>query len=817
MPEPERFARLKTAGALLTLALLCAALFGPVLLDHGRALSHLSGDTSQFFFAMRDFAASEIRAGRLPLWNPYLMSGTPFVGNFQSAIFYPPNALYLVLPVADAADVDYALHTFLAGAFMFLWARRRGITRRGALLAGTIAMFGSPFFLRMLGGQLTMVDAMAWAPLLFLAIEMTLDAARDRAPLLGPVLLGAAATAMQMLAGHPQTVFITGVTATMYCTLRFPGASNRIRATLALSALALWGTLLSAIQLLPGIHTMTESVRTGGISDDFATTFSFPPENLLTLLAPTFFGDRVYYPYWGQWASWDAVLFFGVTGATLATYGARYAPARQRAYAPFLVFLIVLLAMGRYSPVYGVFAAIPIFDVLRGVSKFLFAGTLFAALLAGMGHDLLAANAPSARPHRAALALVALIPALGLGAVAVTLAAFTGGGEAWRGLMFRQMADSLFSALWFNPPADFFRHAAIQAIASLAIAALTLALLAGLFWRAGRGRTTAHAVLALALLELSAFTYVYRDTFAVSDLRPPELEKFYAEHADGDRVVQMRGPELPYARNLPMDLRHSAVWGYEPVMLHRYATFLAHSVNRNIAMLPEMLEHARWGSDIVELGLNSGYLDFHFDTATRRVDLPREFDLLRCRYVLVPEGLPKSPPGIYENPETLPRFSLLRDYVVLDNPRYILETLSEPSFDPRRTVVLEQAPDPAPDPAAAFTPSEVVVEDESSDHVTLRVTLSTPAILLMTDPYSTGWGIQPLPDSTQKKYRLLPGDYALRAVPLSAGAHHFRMEYLPPAFGLGVLITLGAGILYAAALVYWATMTLGTYLTKKAA
>src|SRR5262245_1435761 len=122
MPDPSSNPRMRTAFAILTLAFLCAIVFTPALIDRERTLSHMTGDTSQFFLAMRDFGASEIRAGRLPLWNPYLMSGTPFVGNFQSALFYPPNALYLLLPAADAADVDYTLHTFLAGLFMFVWA-----------------------------------------------------------------------------------------------------------------------------------------------------------------------------------------------------------------------------------------------------------------------------------------------------------------------------------------------------------------------------------------------------------------------------------------------------------------------------------------------------------------------------------------------------------------------------------------------------------------------------------------------------------------------------------------------------------------------
>ncbi len=818
MSESANRSRAQTALAILALGALCFAIFGPALLNRERSLSHISGDTSQFFFAMRDFGADEIRAGRLPLWNPYLMSGTPFVGNFQSALFYPPNALYLVLPVADAADADYTLHAFLSALFTFFWARRRGVSRLGGVLAGAIAMFGSPFFLRMLGGQLTMVDAMAWAPLLFLAIEMVFDAARERRSLAGPVFLGAAATAMQMLAGHPQTVFITGFTAAMYCLLRFPGATNRIRVSVALAIFAIWGTLIASVQLLPGFQTMSESIRTGGVGTDFATTFSFPPENLITLIAPAFFGDRVYRPYWGQWASWDAVLFFGISGLVLAIYGARHATASQRRYAPFLVVLILFLAMGRYNPVYDVFAAIPVFSVLRGVSKFLFVGTLFAALLAGMGYDLLAARPPAGQPRRATMLLIAILPALALGMIAIGMSAFIGGGELWRQFSFRQMADSLFVGLWFEPANDFFVQSATWAIISLATAAVTMLLIAILLWRTNGGPLAARGILLVGLIELSAFAYAYCDTFAVADMHPREVEAFYAEHADGDyRVAQLRGPNVPYARNFPMDVRRSAVWGYEPVMLHRHAMFVAHGVGGGIPILPQLIEHVRWGTDLIEYGLNAGFDTFSFDVDNRRFDPPRALDMLRCRYALVPEGLPKSAPGIFENPDTLPRFLLVRDFMVLEIPRVILETMSEDTFDPRRTVVLEQAPVPAPDPSSGVTNADVVVEDESSDHMTLRVTLDAPAILLVTDPYSAGWGTVALADSVQQSYVTLPADYALRAVPLEAGAHHLRMEYRPRAFVLGVLISLIAVTAYGAAFAYWATSLLAGYLTKKAA
>src|SRR5262245_39351736 len=55
------------------------------------------GDLITSFYPFRAFAAQAIGNGTLPLWNPQILLGAPFLANAQSALFYPPNALYYVL------------------------------------------------------------------------------------------------------------------------------------------------------------------------------------------------------------------------------------------------------------------------------------------------------------------------------------------------------------------------------------------------------------------------------------------------------------------------------------------------------------------------------------------------------------------------------------------------------------------------------------------------------------------------------------------------------------------------------------------------
>src|SRR5688500_17581492 len=213
------------------------------------------------FLPWRDFGFRELRAGNLALWNPHVYGGAPFLGGFQSALLYPPNWLHLVLPLGHAINWGIALHVFCAGYFTYLWVRRRGVSRVGATMAGGAFMLGGQYVLRIVPGHLPHLCAMVWTPLLLLAI----DAWRDDAPRRwGWVLLGIAAVAMQVLAGHPQYVYYTGLVLTLYAALLAWRAPRRLMFLLGFAAMYAGGALISAVQLLAGLHAAGESLRGGG-------------------------------------------------------------------------------------------------------------------------------------------------------------------------------------------------------------------------------------------------------------------------------------------------------------------------------------------------------------------------------------------------------------------------------------------------------------------------------------------------------------------------------------------------------------------------
>lgn len=190
-------------GPIAFLLLVNVLYFFPVLAKGNQAvLSSAGTDTWLCFFYWRNFAYESLARGEIPLWNPYVFSGTPFVAGIQSAIFYPLNLVFLVFSTPLAINISIALHCFLASVFTTCYARTIGVSQSGSLLSGISFAYGAPFFLHILPGHLAPLSAMIWLPLLFLGVEAFARTADIRFVLLSGIVL-----ALQVLAGHPQYLF----------------------------------------------------------------------------------------------------------------------------------------------------------------------------------------------------------------------------------------------------------------------------------------------------------------------------------------------------------------------------------------------------------------------------------------------------------------------------------------------------------------------------------------------------------------------------------------------------------------------------------
>ncbi|MGH2967834.1 MAG: hypothetical protein ACRDK0_02040, partial [Solirubrobacteraceae bacterium] len=160
----------------------------------------------------------------VPLWNPHVMGGRPFVAISQSALVSTFTWPALVLPFWCSLAVIAALKLFCAALGTYVLARALGIGFAGGLLAG-VAFGFSLSFVVWLAWPLSSV--WAWLPWLFAAVW---EAARRPGAL--PVAGLAAVVALQFFGGHPESSFHALAAASLFALIavsRAP-AGQRLRA-----------------------------------------------------------------------------------------------------------------------------------------------------------------------------------------------------------------------------------------------------------------------------------------------------------------------------------------------------------------------------------------------------------------------------------------------------------------------------------------------------------------------------------------------------------------------------------------------------------
>jgi hypothetical protein len=738
--------------AVLTLVALRKALFA----SGGLLLSTLDADLALQFVHWRAFGFGELRHGHLALWNPHLFSGTPFLGGFQSALLYPPNMLFLLLPLAEAVNWSIALHVFLAGAFTYAWVAKRGLQPPACFLAGVIFMFSGPYYLHIYPGHLSNLCTMIWTPLLFLAIDGLFEA-----PRLGWSLLGMFAVAMQVLAGHPQYVYYTGMAAGVYCYLCLFETRRKWPFALGLAGIVAGAAGLSAVQLFTSMGESTEMLRGAGVSYNFAILASFPPENFMTMLAPDFFGNMKTVAYWGQQNLWEMSLFIGVAGLVFAIMGGIWGNRSTRRFSVLMAAMPLLLAVGNRTLIFDLcYWSVPGFNQFRGSSKFIFLTALFLAMLAGIGLNELLKGRKPAR---------SVIVWLSIGFLLFTTAAWVWpralnprAEHWWRSIVFaaHRAPENITPARVYRNW-DFSWQVGQLASRSLMTGGVIMMSAGLLLWWARRRRLAVWLLLALAVAELFAVANRTLDYFQPESLYDPVVRECLKNNSGDYRIEDSITP------NHALSLNAKDVWGYDPGILRRYAQVIA----------------LTQGTDPDAVNQDISLYCYH-----------PLFEMLRLRFVFGHHH--DGPTTVREYTNTLPQLLLVQRCQVLEKRSEIFDALTNASFNPREQVILETAPEPRPVPAG--DPGSVKLIRSSTDSLVIEAAVPSPAILLVTDTYAKGWRARALPGSAQTDYRVMPANWCLRAVPLAAGHHLLCLEYAPIGFRVGKWVSMASAFVFLA-------------------
>jgi hypothetical protein len=411
------------------------AIVGLVLLFFNRmAFSNLilaRGDTYLYFYPYWQAAADALRNGRIPLWNPDIFMGAPFLANSQAGFLYPLNWLpWWLLPTPYAVSASILIHLVIAGWGTFLTGRRAlNLGHWAALLAAALFALGG--YLTAQVEHINQLQGLAWLPWYFVGLlPLVSDRENDlnRRLTVRAMLIFGLLASLQLLAGHTQTVFISGVAVAIWLLAWLFQSRPRVRAGQRMAFVLVGGGiltfLLAAAQLLPTLELTRLSSREGGLPLNEVLSFSWPPLHLARALLPAY--DR---PLFSEY-----IAFLPLTGLVLAVIGA-WPWRRNRALLPWIVLIAVslVMALGRFTPVYYLLGNLPGFDLFRVPARWLAPAMLGIALLAGYGWQRFweyATNSWETDDDRL-VASRALRQAIGFGFAAVTLLILWGFVAGW--------------------------------------------------------------------------------------------------------------------------------------------------------------------------------------------------------------------------------------------------------------------------------------------------------------------------------------------------------------------------------------------------
>lgn len=764
--------RFPTAWAVVTYALCAFSLAWPALL--GRTLvADASSDQFRAGYAFREFAASYFKThGSVPLWNPYLQGGMPFVGAMHGDIFYPTALMRLVMPTEYGITWGLIGHFFLCGLATYAFLRvagRRSFT--GALVGGIAYMMAGFVSSLVSPGHDGKLFVNAFFPVLLLLIWWSVGEGKRWA-----YGLFAGAVGLTLLTPHPQLFEQAMVFAGAWAVfLAFSGVANgpipkpvalqRLGAALVMVAI---GVAIGAIQYLPAAEYKPWSPRAPGLGWDGATSYSFPIEELVNLYLPQFSG--ILENYWGRNGIHFHSEYAGVVVLMLAGLAFGGSPSdADRRFKRFWIWTglaSLVWALGRYTPLYNViYYVVPLVKYMRAPSTVFFVTAFAMSVLAAIGAERAMSGLASRRYLTGWL----------VAASAVTLLAMSGALST--------VAQALVTIPQFADRID----AGSGALKVGALRSLVFVLFgAGLLHLIGKGTVRAwQASAALAFVAAADLWSVDRLYWSAWGASAKEVFAsdaaidFLKKQPGPFRVLSVEDPSKPAGQSDPY------LGNIDGLMAHGIRQTLGYHGNQ-IGRYDVYQPVQMWFNPTTWALTNTRFLLINNDS----------FDIPGAKRVVGPvKNAAGSPVSLYELPGANP-FAWVAPAVMKYPDASIVEALRAPNF-PAQSVALIDPSSTTPSVTLTTVPPPLPITVATTTYEAGRIamTLSAPApaasALVVSENYYPGWmatvdGKAATPERT---------NLTLIGVPLPAGAKSVELTFTSPAYATGRMITLLAAAL----------------------
>lgn len=729
-------ARLRDVAAVVGLVVLAVLLFWPVVFE-GQFAPRGGGDLVSFLYPRYVFAANAVRHRVLPLWDPYLFGGQPYLADVQSGILYPIN----LLAFAAFRTFDYRkledlaiLHYALAGVFAYVWARQLRIGRFGAFVAGIV--WETSGFLVAHFGHYNLIAAAVWVPLVLGLLQPALEGGA-----LGWVAASAMALAVAVFAGHTQISLYTGLLILIYVVGFAWSRRSWIAPLRSLAILGVWSVLLTVVQLLPSYQLTQQSVR-ADITYPDATEFALLPQKLILFLVPHFYG-RTPDAYWGAPSLTENYFYVGILPLALAGLALLAVRDWRPRVLGAIVALGLFLSFADWTPLHGwLFALAPGFDKVRAPGRFLLYVDLGIAMLAGLGADLL--TRPLAARRRALFRLYLggwSVLALGLLVVAAPLVYLK---------LFLNQAQNEALVQQIQTATSSFALALVFVLASVAV-------LAAYRYRWLNRSTLAAVAVVLIVVDLVGNNAVLNPSpdDPTAGFQHPAVVSFLQKNLGSARIDTVTGVEDVWQPDASALYGFPSVWGvFDPLTLTDYYWYWKIHIPGRSSRLYDLL--------------GAKYLLAHKDVV-----------LDWKKFKLVSSDDPQI--NVYEDTTALPRAFFVGQGIAAPSHDAALAAIKATGFDPGNSVVVEGNPGGG----QPLGPVAAQIVTDGPNRVVVRVHAPRSGYLVLSDVDYGGWSAT----VDGRSAPLLRADWTFRAVPVEPGQHEVVLRFLPRSLVVAGLVS----------------------------
>lgn len=697
-------------------------------------------------YPWRKLTVENLKNGQFPLWNAYSFSGQPLLANIQSAPFQIFNVLFFLFDFKIAWALQIILPPAVAAFFMYLFLRSLNLSAPAASFGALILPFSGFFISWLTWGTIT--ATVMWLAAILFAINKLTSQKSPR-----EFLLIIFATVQVIFSGHWQAAFYVFLAIFIYLATIFFKTKNFRSIFLPAVAIVL-GILITSVQIIPSLEFINYSNRAQdqGYYDGRQDWF-IPPQNLVQLVAPDFFGNPATYNYWGVWNYIEFVATIGIIPLTFVIVS-------LLKFTPHAVFFVILAAtallLGLENPISKIpyLLKFPLVSSMQP-SRIVFLLVFATSALAAIGLDQFLKEKAKFRFFLAPLLILLVI---------LTLIAIT----------YRQ---NIFPILPNLDPIYIARRNLIlpflTALAALVIFSVKLA----------KPKVMLPIFLAVAIittLELFRFGLKFTPHAKISSIFPQtETTRFLEKQEKPFRI--MTGDRRIMHPNTSTVYNLESADGYDPLYLESYSKLVS-----------------SWQAGRPQLSPNS----------FNRIVTPQKFDskitdILNVKYILTfdeitdprftkvfTEGQTK----VYENTSVLPRFYFVEKIVNVSSEEQELNYLLSPDTDIKNTAVSRQFEFSSPTPLDG----KIEIANYSDQSITLKTASATVTPLVIANINYPGW--QAYIDG--QKRQIIEVNYLLQSVLIPQGEHELQLKFEPKSFynglyvsAFGLVLSLGSAIL----------------------